>query len=137
MTEAKPWVGDHVRDEVSGRLAILTDVRRGDYVLRPVQGPGEWIAEDPARLRFIAPATLPRRTPEIGGSDSAAEMQALIDAGAFWRLAPEWVPRDGYATPSLAVLRELEAGLRRLPQVSVSDVPAESRGTAEQTKEDE
>ncbi|MEU9744303.1 hypothetical protein [Streptomyces niveus] len=64
-------------------------------------------------------------------------MQALIDAGAFWRLAPEWVPRDGYATPSLAVLRELEAGLRRLPQVSVSDVPAESRGTAEQTKEDE
>ncbi|MEU9744304.1 hypothetical protein [Streptomyces niveus] len=41
MTEAKPWVGDHVRDEVSGRLAILTDVRRGDYVLRPVQGPGE------------------------------------------------------------------------------------------------
>ncbi|MEU0524198.1 hypothetical protein [Streptomyces niveus] len=137
MTEAKPWVGDHVRDEVSGRLAILTDVRRGDHVLRPVQGPGEWIAEDPARLRFIAPATLPRRTPEKGGSDSAAEMQALIDGGAFWRLAPEWVPRDGYATPSLAVLRELEAGLRRLPQVSVCDVPAESRGTAEQTKEDE
>ncbi|MEV0779044.1 hypothetical protein [Streptomyces sp. NPDC050428] len=136
MTEAKPWVGDHVRDEVSGRLAILTDVRRGDYVLRPVQGPGEWIAEDPARLRFIAPAILPRRTPEKGGSDSVAEMHALIDAGAFWRLAPEWVPRDGYATPSPAVLRELEAGLKRLAQGSVSEVPAESRGTAEQTKEE-
>ncbi|TFI28684.1 hypothetical protein [Streptomyces sp. 4R-3d] len=128
MTEAKPWVGDHVRDEVSGRLAILTDVRRGDYVLRPVQGPGEWIAEDPARLRFIAPATLPRRTREPGRSDSAAEMEALIDAGAFWRLAPEWVPRDGYAAPSPAVLRELEAGLKRLAQVSVAEVPAESLG---------
>ncbi|MEV8330359.1 hypothetical protein [Streptomyces niveus] len=137
MTEAKPWVGDHVRDEVSGRLAILTDVRRGDYVLRPVQGPGEWIAEDPTRLRFIAPATLPRRTREQGGSGTTAEMEALIDAGAFWRLAPEWVPRDGYATPSLAVLRALEVGLRRLPQVSLCDVPTESRGTAEQTKEEE
>ncbi|WP_405675937.1 hypothetical protein OG292_12730 [Streptomyces sp. NBC_01511] len=137
MTEAKSWVGDHVRDEVSGRLAILTDVRRGDYVLRPVQGPGEWIAEDPTRLRFIAPATLPRRTPEKRGSDSAAEMDALIGAGAFWRLAPEWVPRDGYATPSPAVLRELEAGLKRQAQVPVSEVPAESRGTAEQAKEEE
>lgn len=64
-------------------------------------------------------------------------MEALIDAGAFWRLAPEWVPRDGYATPSAALLRELEAGLRRLAQVSVSEVPAEPRGTAEQTKEEE
>lgn len=137
MTEAKPWVGDHVRDDVSGRPAIITDVRRGDYVLRPVQGPGEWIAEDPARLRFIAPATLPRRTPEKGTSDSTAEMDALIDKGAFWRLAPEWVPRTGYATPSPAVLRELEAGLKRSAQVSDSEVSAESRGTAEQTMEEE
>lgn len=137
MTEAKPWVGDHVRDEASGRLAVVTDVRRGGYVLRPVQGPGEWIAEDPARLRFIASANLPRRTPEKGGSDSAVEMDALIEAGAFWRLVPEWVPRDGYANPSRAVLQELEAGLKRLTQVPVSEVPAESRGTAEQTKEEE
>ncbi|WP_329382420.1 hypothetical protein [Streptomyces sp. NBC_01716] len=120
MTEAKPWVGDHVRDDVSGRLAVITDVRRGAYVLRPVQGPGEWTAEDPAQLRFIAPATLTRRT--RGGvphDGTAAEVEALAEAGAFWRLVPEWVPRDGYTTLSPAVLREVEAGLRRKAQGSI------------------
>lgn len=133
-------MGDHVRDEVSGRLAVITDVRRGDYILRPVQGPGEWIAEDPARLRFIAPATLTRRTRgEVrpDGVGSASDMDTLIEAGAFWRLVPEWVPRDGYTTPSPAVLREVEAGLKRLRQGSTNDVTAESRGTAKNTKEEE
>ncbi|MFE2633863.1 hypothetical protein ACFXKF_03545 [Streptomyces scopuliridis] len=31
----------------------------------------------------------------------------------FWRLAPEWVPRDGYATATPALMREVEAGLMR------------------------
>lgn len=52
---ARPWVGDQVRDPATGRSAILTDVRRGDVILRPVQGPGEWVAEDPDRLELIGP----------------------------------------------------------------------------------
>lgn len=126
MTHAKPWVGDHVRDEVSGRPAIITDVRRGDYVLRPVQGPGEWIAEDPARLRLIAPAALPRRARAAGGRATAVEMDALVEAGVFWRLAPAWVPREGYVVPSPAALRELEAGLRQLRRGSVNEALAEA-----------
>ncbi|MGW6769194.1 hypothetical protein ACWGBX_02070 [Streptomyces sp. NPDC055037] len=31
----------------------------------------------------------------------------------FWRLVPEWVPRDGYATATPALMREVEAGLMR------------------------
>ncbi|MEC4018458.1 hypothetical protein [Streptomyces sp. H27-D2] len=46
-------------------------------------------------------------------TDDAGELAALIDAGGFWRLAPEWVPRAGYATPTPDLLRDVEAGLRR------------------------
>lgn len=50
----RPWVGDEVRDETTGRAAIITDVRGGQsYVLRPVIGAGEWIAEDPGRLTLV------------------------------------------------------------------------------------
>ncbi|MFJ1600956.1 hypothetical protein [Streptomyces sp. NPDC088261] len=45
--------------------------------------------------------------------DPDHELAALIDAGGFWRLAPEWVPRTGYAEPTPALLRDVEAGLRR------------------------
>lgn len=31
----------------------------------------------------------------------------------FWRLAPTWVPRSGYAAPTGLVLRDVEAALRR------------------------
>ncbi|MEU3917132.1 hypothetical protein [Streptomyces sp. NPDC029004] len=47
-------------------------------------------------------------------ADDVAELAALIEVGGFWRLAPEWVPRDGYATPTPDTLRAVEAGLRRL-----------------------
>ncbi|WP_446039847.1 hypothetical protein [Streptomyces sp. SID1121] len=45
--------------------------------------------------------------------DPDHELAALIDTGGFWRLAPEWVPRTGYAEPTPALLRDVEAGLRR------------------------
>lgn len=43
----------------------------------------------------------------------ADELAALIEAGGFWRLAPDWVPRGGYAGPSRDVLKGVEAGLQR------------------------
>ncbi|MEU5428362.1 hypothetical protein AB0H73_22620 [Streptomyces olivoreticuli] len=50
----RPWVGDEVRDERTGRAAIITDVRRKKlYVLRPVAGTGEWTAEDPEQLTLV------------------------------------------------------------------------------------
>jgi hypothetical protein len=47
-------------------------------------------------------------------ADDVAELAALIAAGGFWRLAPEWLPRYGYAKPTPDTLRAVEAGLRRL-----------------------
>ncbi len=49
-------------------------------------------------------------------ADDVADLAALIEAGGLWRLAPEWVPRTGYAEPTTALLRAVEAGLStRIP----------------------
>ncbi|WP_030779274.1 hypothetical protein [Streptomyces sp. NRRL S-920] len=42
------------------------------------------------------------------------ELHALIKAGGFWRLAPEWVPHTGYAQSDRQSLSHVEDGLRRL-----------------------
>ncbi|MGA4839927.1 hypothetical protein [Streptomyces sp. G45] len=47
-------------------------------------------------------------------AELTGELEAVIRAGGFWRLAPSWVPRGGYATPTPDCLRAVEAGLRRL-----------------------
>ncbi|WP_330174196.1 hypothetical protein OG875_11950 [Streptomyces sp. NBC_01498] len=39
-------------------------------------------------------------------------LHTLVEDGGFWRLAPSWVPRTGYAPPTPAVLRRVAAGLR-------------------------
>lgn len=52
----------------------------------------------------------PVRTP----TSDADELHSLIDAGGVWGLAPAWVPRDGYASPTPEILRAVEAGLRGL-----------------------
>jgi hypothetical protein len=58
-----PWVGDEVRDAGTGRSAVVTDVRGGSYVLRPVYGGGpHWLVADPARL--TVPMTSARRAAE-------------------------------------------------------------------------
>lgn len=41
------------------------------------------------------------------------ELAALIEAGGFWRLAPEWVPQ-GPDVATRVVLENVAAGLRRL-----------------------
>ena len=52
------WVGDRVRDEDTGRYAVVSDVRGGrTYILRALGGGGEWISESPERLTV----TVPRR----------------------------------------------------------------------------
>ncbi|WP_369390818.1 hypothetical protein AB5J72_26560 [Streptomyces sp. CG1] len=64
----------------------------------------------PGRRYFAEPHE--SSTPQPPAND-VAELEALIAAGGFWRLAPDWVPRAGYAAPTRAVLRDVEAGLRR------------------------
>ncbi|MFD5103966.1 hypothetical protein [Streptomyces cinereoruber] len=51
-------MGDQVRDEATGRKAIVTDIRKGSiYILRPVAGGGAfWEAEDPDRLIVTEPS---------------------------------------------------------------------------------
>ncbi|WP_031521287.1 hypothetical protein [Streptomyces sp. NRRL F-5123] len=52
----KPWVGDQVIDNATGREAVVTDVRQGVYVLRPLRGPvTTWSADSDERLTLTAP----------------------------------------------------------------------------------
>lgn len=60
MKDEKPWVGDEVRDEATGRTGIITDVRKGTYILRPLHGPGEWTAENHEKLAVTVPLVEPR-----------------------------------------------------------------------------
>ncbi|MFE4828830.1 hypothetical protein [Streptomyces sp. NPDC056672] len=41
----------------------------------------------------------------------ADELHALIAAGGYWGLAPDWVPRLGWAALTRAVLLRIETGL--------------------------
>ncbi|MFI0722852.1 hypothetical protein [Streptomyces sp. NPDC021224] len=52
----RPWVGDQVTDEATGRQAVIADVRHGVYVLRPVRGPVlPWTADSDEHLTLITP----------------------------------------------------------------------------------
>ncbi|MFI0781075.1 hypothetical protein [Streptomyces sp. NPDC021212] len=56
MKNGKVWVGDRVRDEDTGRDAIVSDVRGGrTYVLRALGGGREWTSENPERLTVTVP----------------------------------------------------------------------------------
>ncbi|QDY77377.1 hypothetical protein [Streptomyces qinzhouensis] len=44
-----------------------------------------------------------------------SQLDALIRAGGFWGLAPDWVPRTGYAGDRNTLIAAL-AALRRLVQ---------------------
>ncbi|MFD9566323.1 hypothetical protein [Streptomyces sp. NPDC059994] len=54
-----------------------------------------------------------RTTPQAPAAARTAELESLITAGEFWRLAPEWWPPVFEARPSLESLRAMEAGLLR------------------------
>ena len=59
MKDGKVWVGDRVRDEDTGRDAIVSDVRGGrTYILRALAGGREWTSENPERLTVTVPLTL-------------------------------------------------------------------------------
>lgn len=59
----------------------------------------------PGAMRRREPADVPTHVP-------ACELAALADAGAFWRLAPAWVPRE-FASPTTELMQRVERGLRR------------------------
>ncbi|NDZ81290.1 hypothetical protein G3I19_22705 [Streptomyces sp. SID10853] len=52
--------------------------------------------------------------PATGQRDAeTVQLADLVAAGGFWRLAPAWVPRTGYAPPTKDLLRDVIAGLER------------------------
>lgn len=54
--DGRAWVGDQVRDETAERDGIVTDLRQGLYVLRPLHGSrGEWIADSDEQLTVTVP----------------------------------------------------------------------------------
>ncbi|MEN8653763.1 hypothetical protein ABCR94_24960 [Streptomyces sp. 21So2-11] len=52
-------------------------------------------------------------TPDPEEGCEIEALATLIEAGGFWRLAPEWVPQ-AYADPSPDVLNRVGDGLRQL-----------------------
>lgn len=52
-----------------------------------------------------------KHTLPLKSLSDADELAALVAAGGYWGLAPDWVPRFGYAAPTRAVLRLVETGL--------------------------
>lgn len=58
------------------------------------------------RERHVSPGLRPP-------ADDVAALEAHIAAGGFWRLAPDWVPRGGYAMRTPSLLRAVENGLTR------------------------
>ncbi|MFC4609705.1 hypothetical protein ACFO9E_18070 [Streptomyces maoxianensis] len=61
MNQQGPWVGDQVHDEDTGRDGIVTDVRGGRYVLRPLYGMDEWENENAERLTVTVPRSEEKR----------------------------------------------------------------------------
>ncbi|MBA5222207.1 hypothetical protein [Streptomyces griseoaurantiacus] len=56
MKDGKAWIGDEVFDEDAQETGIVTDVRDGLYLLRPLGGGGpEWQAPRPDRLKVTVP----------------------------------------------------------------------------------
>lgn len=54
--DGKAWVGDQGHDAAAGREAVITDVRGGTYLLRPVYGRAEeWTADSDAYLTVTVP----------------------------------------------------------------------------------
>lgn len=87
---------------------------------RPV-GPVQ-LALSIARLEPTRPLPdLDHGLPADQRARDADQLAALIEAGGFWRLAQEWVPRTGHATPTRQVVKDVEAGLL---QMSADDHPA-------------
>ncbi|MFB7111714.1 hypothetical protein [Streptomyces sp. NPDC056291] len=56
MKDGKAWVGDQVFDEDAQREGIVTDVKNGVYLLRPLAGGGAgWLSSTPDQLRVTVP----------------------------------------------------------------------------------
>ncbi|MEV7867503.1 hypothetical protein AB0P17_15680 [Streptomyces sp. NPDC088124] len=68
MRDGKVWVGDQIHDKAADRDGIVTDVRSGTYVLRPLHGGPEWTAETATELTVVVPLdeAAPRRARRRG-----------------------------------------------------------------------
>ncbi|MFG1806202.1 hypothetical protein [Streptomyces sp. NPDC049040] len=54
--DGKAWLGDQVRDEVAERDGIVTDIRQGLFVLRPLyRSTEEWTADSDEQLTVTVP----------------------------------------------------------------------------------
>jgi hypothetical protein len=49
----KPWVGDIVRDEITQKQGVVSDVQGGVYLLRPERGTGKWTTESADDLTIL------------------------------------------------------------------------------------
>ncbi len=56
VKDGKAWVGDQVYDHGAGKGAIVTDVRDGTYLLRPLCGGGQaWAVPSDENLSVSVP----------------------------------------------------------------------------------
>ncbi|WP_438297872.1 ATP-binding protein [Streptomyces sp. HUAS TT7] len=113
-----------VTDE-RGRGLFLVEALATDWGCHTAPRAGVWARldlhqpTDKGATAVSATATATSSDPDEPASagttvDDAAELAALIEAGGFWRLTPEWWPRSFEARPGAETLRAVEAGLKRL-----------------------
>ncbi|MGW2838921.1 hypothetical protein ACWCWD_14100 [Streptomyces sp. NPDC001493] len=73
MKDGKPWVGDQVHDEETGRDAIVTDVQGNTvYVLRSVHGPDLWKRRNGRGLTVVVPREEQDGAPQEPEPDASA-----------------------------------------------------------------
>ncbi|MFJ2212750.1 hypothetical protein ACIQVO_17875 [Streptomyces sp. NPDC101062] len=59
-------------------------------------------------------STMSAHSTEPSTTRDGDELHALIKAGGFWGLAPDWVPRTGYTVPGKAMLYRMSLRLLAL-----------------------
>ncbi len=112
-------------DDERGRGLALVEALATTWGCQPAPDCGVWALlnlrpslRERARAAEPAARTAPHAPPPGPGAQGPGgtqELEALVEAGQFWRLTPSWWPRRfDTRRPSADTLRAVEAGLNRL-----------------------
>lgn len=100
-------------DADRARRRTLADAANGSHLLSPLL-PAVSVGEPARGVPVQQKNTQSQEATAPAAGNDVDGLMSLIEAGSFWRLAPEWVPRTGYSKATPQILRAVEAGLMRM-----------------------